>query len=200
MKKSALFVLPLLMVVSFSCVSNGKYNELEYQYSRLEEEKQKSALFHTQLDEIRKINADLERENTDLKNDHEELEALKESLLDPDRQEEETELSSSEIEAYLKEKKICLIGGHENWIKKLRQIFPDWRYIRPNIFQMKDVSELKKYDCVFMFTDHLDHRTYQRFMAVVREAHLPIGYVTSVNLDRGMRQIYQTMKKMEEKQ
>ena len=40
MKKSALFVLPLLMVVSFSCVSNGKYNEFEYQYSRLKEEKQ----------------------------------------------------------------------------------------------------------------------------------------------------------------
>ena len=39
MKKSALFVLPLLLVVSFSCVSNGKYNELEYQYNRLEEEK-----------------------------------------------------------------------------------------------------------------------------------------------------------------
>lgn len=71
MKKSALFVLPLLMVVSFSCVSNGKYNELEYQYSRLEEEKQSIENEYSSL--VNKYN-DLVNKYNSLLNDYETIE------------------------------------------------------------------------------------------------------------------------------
>ena len=71
MNKSALFVLPLLMVVSLSCVSNGKYNELEYQYSRLEEEKQSIENEYSSL--VNKYNNLVNKYNS-LLNDYETVE------------------------------------------------------------------------------------------------------------------------------
>ena len=105
---------------------------------------------------------------------------------------EEETVPIEQVKAFLKQKNVCVIGGHENWVKKLRAEFPNWRYIRLNGFQMTDADKvLRNYDMNIMFTDHLDHCTYGKMMNVIREKELPLGYVTTVNLDRCMRQIYQ---------
>ena len=38
-------------------------------------------------------------------------------------------------------KKIAIIGGHPNWISKLKKTFPDWSYIQINDQIYNDIME-----------------------------------------------------------
>lgn len=96
----------------------------------------------------------------------------------------------TEMESYLKRKKIVIIGGHDNWTNKLKVKFPEWKYISTEISSVIDACVLIGSDYIYFFTDHIAHKTYKNYIRLMREQHLKFGYIHSVNIDSNIRQIY----------
>jgi len=83
-----------------------------------------------------------------------------------------------------------IIGGHSNWVSKMKKEFPDWVYVNPEASGSTDVSIVDKADHVYFFTDTISHSKYYQFMNVVRERKVDFGYIHGVNIEKNIRSIY----------
>ena len=98
------------------------------------------------------------------------------------------------MEEFIQEKKIVIIGGHPNWVNKLRQKFPGWTFLSPKTSGSVDAKLVQNADMVYFFTDTISHSTYGRFIRIVREQQVPFGYIHGINLEANIAQIYEDMK------
>ena len=89
--------------------------------------------------------------------------------------------------------RIVIIGGHSNWVSKIKNQFPNWICIRPEASGTPDVDIVDKADHVYFFTDTISHSAYFRFMNVVRERKIGFGYIHGVNIEKNIRQIYKEL-------
>lgn len=71
-------------------------------------------------------------------------------MTEPDVLSEKEEEQKKEIQA-LRQSRIVIIGGHDNWINKLRRIIPDWDYIATDSFSTQTAAILNNSDGVFFF-------------------------------------------------
>ena len=86
--------------------------------------------------------------------------------------------------------RIVIVGGHSNWLSKMKKEFPDWIFINPEASGSTDVSVVDKADYVYFFTDTISHSKYHQFMNVIRERKINFGYIHGVNIERNIRDIY----------
>jgi hypothetical protein len=96
-----------------------------------------------------------------------------------------------DMKKVIADKKIVIIGGHINWINKIKKQFPEWLMILPEAFKTVDGKMLVGKDRVYFFTDHISHVAYGKFIAVVRTQKIPFGYLSTMNMDQMIRQIYE---------
>ena len=106
-----------------------------------------------------------------------------------------TEKSRQDYIDQLKDKKVVIIGGHTNWIRQLRDLFPKWTFVNYKSTTTVDDSILAHSDYVFFFTDMLKHHVYYRFINLVREKKVPFGYISSSNIDKGLKQMAEEISK-----
>ena len=86
--------------------------------------------------------------------------------------------------------RIVIVGGHSNWLSKMKKEFPDWIFINPEASGSTDVSIVDKADYVYFFTDIISHSKYHQFMKVIRERKINFGYIHGVNIEKNIRDIY----------
>ncbi len=86
--------------------------------------------------------------------------------------------------------RIVIVGGHSNWLSKMRKEFPDWISVDPKAGGSTDVSIVDKADYVYFFTDAISHSKYHQFMNVIRERKINFGYIHGVNIEKNIRDIY----------
>ena len=86
--------------------------------------------------------------------------------------------------------RIVIVGGHSNWLSKMKKEFPDWIFINPEASGSTDVSVVDKADYVYFFTDTISHSKYHQFMNVIRERKINFGYIHGVNIEKNIRDIY----------
>ena len=86
--------------------------------------------------------------------------------------------------------RIVIVGGHSNWLSKMKKEFPDWIFVNPKTGGSTDVSIVDKADYVYFFTDTISHSTYHQFMNVIRERKINFGYIHGVNIEKNIRDIY----------
>ncbi len=86
--------------------------------------------------------------------------------------------------------RIVIVGGHSNWLSKMKKEFPDWIFINPEASGSTDVSIVDKADYVYFFTDTISHSKYYQFMNVIRERKINFGYIHGVNIEKNIRDIY----------
>ena len=98
-----------------------------------------------------------------------------------------------DMKCAIAEKSIIIIGGHINWINKLKKEFPNWRFLDANISRANDSKLVEGADMVYFFTDYLSHGTYGKFVKLVRENRIPFGYMHSVNMDSLVRQVFEDL-------
>ena len=79
--------------------------------------------------------------------------------------------------------RIVIVGGHSNWLSKMKKEFPDWIFINPEASGSTDVSIVDKADYVYFFTDTISHSKYHQFMNVIRERKINFGYIHGVNIE-----------------
>ncbi len=98
-----------------------------------------------------------------------------------------------DMKRIIAEKNIIIVGGHVNWINKLKKEFPNWRYLDANISRANDSKLVEGAEMVYFFTDHLSHGTYGKFVKLVRENQIPFGYMHSVNVETLVRQVFKDL-------
>ena len=91
-------------------------------------------------------------------------------------------------------KDVVIIGGHINWQNKLKELFPGWKYIAPDAYKTVDGSMLENKDKVYFYTEYINHVSYYKFIAAVRDKKIPFGYIGSNNIDKVVRQVYEDLK------
>ena len=98
------------------------------------------------------------------------------------------------MKAEIAKKNLAIIGGHINWVNKLKNEFPDWTYILPSSFSTIDASSLENRDMIFFFTDYISHTVYGKFIGIARERNIPFGYLHGVNMEQVVTQVYNGLK------
>lgn len=135
-------------------------------------------------EENRNIKAQMESSNRELAALRSYVYGLTES--DEPVQPESVEKMKKEIAAL----RIIIIGGHTNWVSKLKKEFPNWDFINPEASGTTAVSIVNNADRVYFFTDTISHSKYYQFMNAIRENKIEFGYIHGVNIEKNIRDIY----------
>ncbi len=84
--------------------------------------------------------------------------------------------------------KIFLVGGHENWRKKVKERFPTISIVDGTNKNL-DVAIFSKADLVLFFTPHMSHATYEKVIGYLNKNKLKYGYVSEINLNKFQNQL-----------
>lgn len=154
-----------------------EYNNLKHQYMQTKKELSEKIML------VEEFNSD-----------HEELVALRNTVyeLTKENQQEETDENTpaAEMRKVISDKRIIIIGGNDNWIKKLKNEFPKWKYISANVSGAIEGSVVLNADMVYIFTDTLGHSSYYKFIKLIRDNNVSFRYIHGVNIEGNIRQIY----------
>ena len=93
--------------------------------------------------------------------------------------------------------RIVVIGGHSNWVYKLRNMFANWTFVNPVAGGSTDASIVEKADYAFFFTDTISHSRYYQFMKTIREKKVDFGYIHGVNIEKNIWDIYHEIYEVE---
>ena len=85
-------------------------------------------------------------------------------------------------------KRIMIIGGHANWQRRLKQMFPKWRFVA--ISDYLGTETVDGMDYIYFFTDFMSHALYNKFIVILREREMNYYYIHGTNVERNVRQIY----------
>lgn len=78
-----------------------------------------------------------------------------------------------------------------NWLQKLKQLFPNWLFVHPDMYKAVDGKMLENKEHVYFFTDYLNHVGYKKFIGVLREKQIPFGYLGVVNVESVIRRVFE---------
>lgn len=166
--------------------------EIEGLRRKLRESEQSNQALRHDIRQLRKAKDEKDALVSKYEAERDELIALREFAYKLEQnQETEPDTSYDDMIKAIANKKIVIIGGHINWINKLKKMFPNWKYILPDTGWNIDGRALANNDRVMFFTDHISHITYNKFIAAVREWHIPFGYLPTINMEQVVRQIYE---------
>ena len=191
---------PLMQKPLVAQVSSGKAAEEDYLKEiselrqRLREKERESRYFIEQYNQEKQKLSELQEVLKKQENDHEELIALRNYVYEISEDAEEySKQSKDEMKAAIKDRRIVIIGGNENWIKKIRNEFPKWRFWGANVSGAVNSTNVCSAERVYFFTDALGHSNYNKFMKVVREHKIPFSYIHEVSITANIAQIYKDL-------
>jgi len=163
----------------------------------LQTAKEERKLKHSQLqsviercEELERRNAELEERERRYREEHFELAKLREYVYSlTDENDLDNTFDRERVIKQLQEKKIVIIGGHENWLGKLKELFSKWNYIGAGEINSQIEDGLLHADMIYFFTDYLSHKTFNKYMDFIRGRGLNFSYIHSVNIERNLRQM-----------
>ena len=146
-------------------------------------------------EEIRQLKSENERQQTALKealNEREELHRLRELAFSLETDSVET--SEEDGWKFPSEKKIMLVGGREDWQKKVREKFPMLEVVDGTNSNL-NVEAFSGADFVLFFTPNMNHATYNKVIVYLSKNNICFGYAYNQNLDlfaTRMRELIET--------
>ena len=105
--------------------------------------------------------------------------------------EQEPDIPYEAMMEHIADLDIMIVGGNDNWVKKIRNMFPKWRFLSPNASAAVSSMQTAKIDKAYFFTDTLGHSQYYKYMQVIRNRQIPFGFIHGVNIQANVQQIYQ---------
>ena len=174
-----------------------KYNqdalikELEALQRKVHSLESDNSSLRSELSDKRKLTEDSEAVKEQLEAANREVAALRSYVYNLTEEDEPIkDIKLSEMKEFIGKLKIIIIGGHPNWVSKMKKEFSDWTFINPEASGSTDVSIVEKADYVFFFTDTISHSRYYQFLNVLRERKIEFGYIHSVNIEKNVRDVY----------
>lgn len=162
--------------------------EVSYRSSLLSESEE---TIRTLEKEIQRLKVALEEE----RKNQQELNSLREFLFSLNHQQdnytEDSELYDIEN---IKSIKAVLLGGHEKWQAKMKEVLPNFIFIHPDNLNY-DLRVLDNIDALFIYPYYLNHSIYYRTMESIAGKDIIIGYLNETNEERVLQAISNTLSK-----
>lgn len=173
--------------------ANEYIEEINRLRQKLHKQEEKYNRLQTMYQEIKQTSAEQKSLINRYEKDQAELEALREFA---DRTKEISKASDMIPLADMKEiigsKKLMIAGGHTNWLKKMKDIFPNWEYVSMD-FRTIDIKNFDNIEHVFFYTDYVSHSFYERMIKSVRDKGIPYSFIHGQNVDALTRHVYYVM-------
>ena len=82
-------------------------------------------------------------------------------------------------------KKHIVFGGHPTWLKAIKPLLPDVRFIegQPSSEQVKGA------EVVWLQTNYMSHKAFYKIIDIVRSKNIPLRYFTSASATKGAEQV-----------
>ncbi|MCD8336273.1 MAG: hypothetical protein LUD18_03190 [Lachnospiraceae bacterium] len=166
--------------------------EIEKLRTRLHNAEQENIHLRETNNALRELSEDVKILKQQHEDDRKELHALREHVYRSTEGDVDAgTVDIAVMEAAIAQKRIVIIGGHDNWLNKLKVRFDGWRFISTEISAVVDLRVFDGADYTYFFTEHLAHKTYAAYVKVLRERDLPFGYIHSTNVEKNIAQIYE---------
>ena len=154
-------------------------SDIAQQRTLYEESREQAVLLEKQLEQSRK--------------EHAELVALRRFVHQMDSQDVEADDRSEEEKlAELNKQRIAIVGGHENWIKKMKRILPGWTYISASDSLSADAA-VTSVEKIYFYTDIMSHKMYYKFMKTAQEKGKQFGYIHGTNTGVIVNTLYEDL-------
>jgi hypothetical protein len=112
---------------------------------------------------------------------------------------EEETITIEDKTDYLNNKKIMVLGGHPNWVNKLKRRLPNARYIDVEGYASQKFTRLDKYDLLVICTNYIDHGLiYKLGEAIKNVESKKVVMVDNINTDIVLDEIYTSAIEYEE--
>lgn len=92
---------------------------------------------------------------------------------------EETSTVADVVLPDISNKKIVVVGGHDSWQQKLKELYPSFVFIAVDDYSF-DVDLVRKADIVLFNFVHSSHKLYYRLKANATN----INYIANTNIDK----------------
>lgn len=158
----------------------------EYEHLQYASAKEIAAL-QAELEEQKQLVEEILRDNELLRQLNTRLEERVDAL---DTAEEEAEespvLPNSYVQGRLKNLNVLIMGGHQVWQNRLKELYPDFKYLDSDNVNY-DINITRNADIVFFNTLHCSHTLYYRMKNNINngrdERKNRVVYISSNNLD-----------------
>lgn len=94
----------------------------------------------------------------------------------------------------IKNKNVTIIGGHPKLQQKLKELFPDWKYISIDI-NILDEAIIYNSDFVIFNINYLSHKLYYKIINIITNTEIKIGYIENRNIDIICKEIHNIINK-----
>lgn len=158
------------------------------------EAQQKTLLQRALYEESRRENESLNKILEERFSEHAEVIALRSFVHRLEvKENEEREISREEMLAGLKEKKVAVLGGIENWTKKMKTLLPSWSFISVADNSIGADNAMERADFIYIYTNALQHQQYYRAMEIIRRYGKMLYYLGSTNVEENIRKFYRDL-------
>lgn len=173
---------------------NEKVAEVETLKSQLEKLKESIS---NRINVLENSNKLLEKENLLLKKELDEVSQLKKELFAlrtmvyRNGESKPVEMSRQEMIEEISLYKVAVIGGHYNWVSKMREVLPKVDFIDLHDNVGRDMRKLSSYDYVVINTAFMNHSAYNKVVANIEGE---LRYInTHVNIDLSIKELYNAL-------
>ena len=93
-----------------------------------------------------------------------------------------TDVSLEEMRELIASSNICVCGGHQNTTGRIREMFPNWKYIGFDDFSTMSVSNLKHYEVVVVMLAYCGHGLYYKVKNNIASDRLLLINIGNIDL------------------
>ena len=169
-----------------SLAAQCKEYEKELERLRKENEQQKEELYKTEK-ALADKNTILEKQANKRSVEKQELNDLRELIfaLTNDAGEEKSSQKPNTVFPYHTQKKHIVFGGHPTWLKAIKPMLPDVKFIEG----VPSSEQIKGAEMVWLQTNYMSHKAFYKIIDIVRSKNIPLRYFTSASATKGAEQV-----------
>ena len=146
------------------------------------------AQVHELMQEKKEIGKEADRAREESELEHLELVDLRELVFMLEHGEPEPELPTSDISfPYSPEKRMVVFGGHDTWLKAIRPMLPDVRFVDREM--VPNAGLIRNADLVWIQPNAISHSNYYKIMDVARQHKVQVRYFTNASAEKCARQL-----------
>lgn len=163
-----------------------KAYEQQIEKLKAESDKQKQELYQVQK-ALTNAGAKSEKQAKTQAAEKQELNDLRELVFaltndaDTDREEVKTKTAFP----YHTTKKHIVFGGHPTWLKAIKPLLPDVRFIEGQTSS----EQVKGAEVVWLQTNYMSHKAFYKIIDIVRSKNIPLRYFTSASATKCAEQV-----------
>lgn len=106
--------------------------------------------------------------------DREELNSLRELIFALRTDEQEPEPDNTVAFPYRIEKNVYVLGGHETWVKQMKELLPDLKYLNKD--NNINLDKLANADAVWFQVNALSHSQFYSAVNIAEKSNVPVMY------------------------